>query len=561
MPSGSDTYLEDRLRTPKLEPSQVSRRSMLKIASAGAVGTAIAPAFSAGRAMDPDSSTAAAVKAFQFDEVTISDLQDRMKTGEISARTLAEAYLARIAEIDKHGPAINSVIELNPDALSIADRLDRETKEKGARGPMHGIPVLIKDNIDTADRMQTTAGSLALVGSKPSQDSGVVRKLRDSGAVILGKTNLSEWANIRSSHSTSGWSGRGGLTRNPYALERNACGSSSGSGAAVAANLCAVAIGTETDGSIVCPSSANGIVGIKPTLGMVSRAGIIPIAHSQDTAGPMARTVRDAAILLGALAGPDPRDSATAQNAAKLHQDYTQFLDPNGLRGARLGVARKYFGFSDAVDDLMNNLIREMKSAGAVIIDPADLETHGKFDDTELLVLLYELKADLDYYLKSRPDAQVRSLAEVIAFDENNKDTEMPYFGQDLFLKAQEKGPLTEEAYKAALRANHSLSREQGIDALMNKHNLDAIVAPTGGPAWITDLANGDHSAGGSSNAAAVAGYPNINVPAGFVFGLPVGVSFFGRAWSEPALLKIAYGFEQLTKARRPPQFLNEIKL
>ncbi len=484
-----------------------------------------------------------------------------MQSGTLSAESLTQAYLTRIEEVDKAGARINSVIEVNPDAVSIAAALDAERKAKGPRGPMHGIPVLIKDNIDTADRMHTTAGSLALMGSKPSQDSAVAQKLREAGAVILGKTNLSEWANIRSSHSTSGWSGRGGLTKNPYALDRNPCGSSSGSGAAASANLCAVAVGSETDGSIVCPSSANGLVRIKPTLGLVSRAGIIPIAHSQDTAGPMARTVRDAAILLGALAGTDPRDSASVDADAKKQKDYTQFLDPNGLRGARIGVARKYFGFSDAVDKLMNDLIAEMKSAGAEIVDPADLESHGKFDDTELLVLLYELKTDLNVYLANRANAQVKTLADVIAFNEKNKDREMPYFGQDLFLKAQEKGPLTDKEYIAALAANHSLSREHGIDGVMDKYKLDAIVAPTGGPAWMTDLANGDHTVGGSSNAAAVAGYPNINLPAGFVFGLPVGISFFGRAWSEPALLKIAYGFEQMTKARKPPQFKPGVEL
>jgi amidase len=378
--------------------------------------------------------------------------------------------------------------------------------------------------------------------------------------VILGKTNLSEWANIRSSHSTSGWSGRGGLTKNPYALDRNPCGSSSGSGAATSANLCAVAVGTETDGSIVCPASANGVVGIKPTLGLISRAGIIPIAHSQDTAGPMARTVRDAAILLGALVGSDSRDAASADADAKKQKDYTQFLDPNGLRGARIGVARKYFGFNDAVDTLMNNLLAEMKKAGAGIVDPADLESHGKFDDTETLVLLYELKAGLNTYLAAR-DAQVRTLADVISFNEKNKDGEMPYFGQDFFIKAQEKGPLTTKEYVDALAANHKLSREEGIDAVMDKFHLDALVAPTGGPAWITDLANGDHVVGGSSNAAAVTGYPNINVPAGFIFGLPVGISFFGRAWSEPTLLKIAYGFEQTANARKKPEFLQTAKI
>ena len=537
----------------------LSRRDLLRTTALGA-GAALVPALSPGRAL-ASAPASAPGRRFEFEEVTISDLQSRMKSGELSAHSLTQTYLARIDEIDKKGPTLNSVIEANPEALAIAAALDKERQAKGPRGPMHGIPVLIKENIETADRMQTTAGSLALVGSRPAQDSGVVRKLRDAGAVVLGKTNLSEWANIRSSHSTSGWSGRGGLTRNPYALDRNACGSSSGSGAATSANLCSVAVGSETDGSIVCPSSANGIVGIKPTLGLISRAGIIPIAHSQDTAGPMARTVRDAAILLGALAGPDTRDSATAETGSKMQKDYTQFLDSNGLRGARIGVARKYFGFNDAVDELMNHLVEEIKSAGAIITDPADLESHGKFDDTELLVLMYELKADLNAYLAARPDAQVRSLADVIAFNEKNKDKEMPYFAQDLFLKAQEKGPLTDKEYVAALAANHSLSREHGIDGVMDKFHLDAIVAPKGGPAWITDLANGDHAVGGSSNAAAVAGYPNINVPAGFIFGLPVGISFFGRAWSEPVLLKIAYGFEQSVKARKPPKFLAEIKI
>jgi amidase len=535
-----------------------SRRRLLQTS---AIGAMLAPALSAGRALGFEAPANSPVKPFQFDEATISDLQTRMKSGELTSRALTEAYLSRIQEIDKDGLTLNSVIELNPDALAIAEALDKERKEKGTRGPMHGIPVLIKDNIDTGDRMQTTAGSLALVGSKPAQDSGVARKLREAGAVILGKTNLSEWANIRSNHSTSGWSGRGGFTKNPYALDRNACGSSSGSGAATSANLCVLAVGTETDGSIVCPSSANGIVGIKPTLGLISRAGIVPIAHSQDTAGPMARTVRDAAILLTALAGSDARDTATGDADNKRQKDYMQFLDANGLRGARIGVARKYFGFNDSVDALMNSLISEMKSAGAVIVDPADLESHGKFDETELLVLLYELKADLNAYLAERVDAQVHSLADVIAFNEKNKEKEMPYFGQDLFVKAQDKGPLTEKEYVAALAANHNLSREQGIDGVMDKFHLDALVAPSGAPAWLTDLANGDHAVGGSSNAAAVAGYPNVNVPAGFVFGLPVGISFFGRAWSEPTLLKIAYGFEQLVKARKAPEFLPTMKI
>ncbi|MFZ0758406.1 MAG: amidase, partial [Candidatus Sulfotelmatobacter sp.] len=433
-------------------------------------------------------------------------------------------------------------------------------KAKGPRGPMHGIPVLIKDNIDTDDRMMTTAGSLALVGSKPGHDSGVATKLRDAGAVILGKTNLSEWANIRSSHSTSGWSGRGGLTKNPYALDRNPCGSSSGSGAGVSANLCAAAIGTETDGSIVCPSSANGVVGIKPTVGLVSRGGIIPISHSQDGAGPMCRTVRDAATLLGALTGVDSEDSATTASIGKSCTDYTQFCDRDGLKGARLGVARKYFGFSDSVDALMEQALDAMKKQGATLIDPADIATLGKFDDSELLVFLYELKADLNAYLaRLGPGAPVHTLQEIIEFNNRNRQKEMPYFGQDLFLKAEAKGPLTEKAYLDAIEKNRQLARKEGIDATMDKYHLDAIVAPTGGPAWLTDLINGDHAAGGSSNAAAVAGYPNINVTAGFISGLPVGISFFGRAWSEPTLIRLAFAFEQTTKARQPPRFLSTI--
>src|SRR5438309_234389 len=536
----------------------LDRREFLQTTALGGLAAAVGAA--PLRAATP-ASQRPRVPPFELDEVTIDQLQDGLRRGAYTAKSLAERYLARIEAIDRRGPTLRAVIETNPDAVAIAGQLDAERKAGRVRGPLHGIPVVIKDNIATADRMQTTAGSLALVGAKAPRDAAVARRLREAGAVIVGKTNLSEWANFRSSQSSSGWSGRGGQCLNPYALDRNPCGSSSGTGSAIAANLAAVGVGTETDGSVVRPSSAAGLVGIKPTLGLISRAGIIPIAHNQDTAGPMARTVREAAILLRALAGSDQRDDATADADSKMQKDYTQFLDPNGLRDARIGVARKYFGFNDAVDALMNSLIDQMKSAGAVITDPADLESHGKFDDTELLVLLYELKADLNSYLATRPDAQVHSLADVIAFNEKNKDKEMPYFGQDLFLKAQEKGSLTEKEYVAALAANHALSREQGIDGVMNKFHLDALVAPSGGPAWLTDLANGDHAVGGSSNAAAVAGYPNINVPAGFVFELPVGISFFGRAWSEPTLLKIAYGFEQLIKARKPPQFLEEIKI
>jgi amidase len=539
-----------------------SRRSFLKTAVIGgavATFTPRYPALEAAREIAlPETSTD--IKSYELDEITISDLQDGMQSGKFTARSLVEKYSARIDQIDKHGPAINSVIELNPDALSIADTLDQERKAKGPRGPLHGVPVLIKDNIDTADRMMTTAGSLALVGSKPSADSFVAQKLRAAGVVILGKTNLSEWANIRSSHSTSGWSGRGGLTKNPYALDRNPCGSSSGSGAGVSANLCAAAIGTETDGSIVCPSSSNGLAGIKATVGLVSRGGIVPISHSQDGAGPMCRTVLDAAILLGALTGVDPRDSATNASQGKSFADYSQFCNPSGLKGARIGVARKYFGFSDSVDALMEQSLNAMKNQGAILIDPADIETLGKFDESELLVFMYELKADLNAYLAGLgPDSPVRTLQDIIEFNDRNRQKEMPYFGQDLFLKAEAKGPLTEKTYLDALAKNHQLARTEGIDATMDKYHLDAIVAPTGGPAWLTDLVNGDHVAGGSSNAAAVAGYPNINVTAGFIAGLPVGISFFGRAWSEPTLIRLAFAFEQATKARQAPRFLSTI--
>jgi amidase len=549
----------------KSRKSLATRRSFLQSVVLG--GTAITltplyPALGAARHVPANESSAPLpdIKPFELEEITIAELQAGMNSLKFTARSLVEKYQARIAEIDKHGPGLNSVIEMNPEAIAIAEGLDRERKAKGPRGPLHGIPILIKDNIATADRMMTTAGSLALVGAKPAKDAFIAQKLRAAGAVILGKTNLSEWANIRSSHSTSGWSGRGGLTRNPYALDRNPCGSSSGTGAGISANLAAIGIGTETDGSIVCPSSANGLAGIKPTVGLVSRAGIIPISHSQDTAGPMCRTVRDAAVLLSVLAGVDPDDPATASNTGKSQADYTQFCDAAGLKGARIGVARKYFGFNDAVDALMEQSLDVMKRQGATLIDPADIETFGKFDDTELVVFMYELKADLNAYLaRLSPGAPVRTLKDIIDFNERNRAKEMPYFGQDLFLKAEAKGPLTEKEYLDALAKNLQLARTEGIDALMDKHHLDAIVAPTGGPAWLTDLINGDHSAGGSSGAAAVAGYPNINVTAGSISGLPAGISFFGRAWSEPTMIKLAYSFEQATRARQAPKFMASI--
>jgi amidase len=499
-----------------------------------------------------------AIAPFDLEEATLADLQAGMTTGRMTARSITQQYIARIEEIDRKGPTLRHVLEINPDAVTIADSLDRERKSGRVRGPLHGIPILLKDNIDTADRMTTTAGSLALEGSIPLQDAFIAAKLRAAGAVLLGKTNLSEWANFRSTHSSSGWSGRGGQARNPYVLDRNPCGSSSGSGGAVSANLCAAAIGTETDGSIVCPSSANGIVGIKPTLGLVSRSGIIPIAHSQDTAGPMTRTVTDAAILLNALTGIDPRDPATRASQTRGQIDYTRFLDANGLRGARIGVARtRFFGYSDVTDKLVDAAIEGMKSQGAVIVDPANIETAGKYDDSEFDVLLYEFKADLNAYLAGLgPKAPVRTLQAIIDFNERNKDREMPWFGQEIFVMAQKKGPLSEKKYRDALAKNLRMSRTRGIDATMNKYKLDAIVAPTGSPAWTTDLLNGDHFSGASSTPAAVAGYPNINVPAGSSHNLPVGIAFFGRAYSEPTLIKLAYAYEQATKHRRAPQFI-----
>ncbi|HEX5703500.1 MAG TPA: amidase [Pyrinomonadaceae bacterium] len=541
----------------------MNRRSFVRRSLAGAAGAAAATVSVRARSESREVAPHANPAAFELDELTVADLQAGMSSGKYSARSLTEKYLDRINDIDKRGPALKSVIEVNPDAESIAAEMDRERKAGRLRGPLHGIPVLIKDNIDTHDRMMTTAGSLALTGSIPSQDSTVARKLREAGAVIIGKTNLSEWANFRSSHSSSGWSARGGQTKNPYVLDRNPCGSSSGTGAAIAANLAAVGVGTETDGSVVCPSNACSLVGIKPTLGLISRAGIIPIAHSQDTAGPMCRTVMDAALLLAGIAGFDSRDPVTKSGAGQSRERYyTTSLDPNGLRGARIGVQRKSHGFNDAVDKLMHDSIDVLKRLGAIVIDPADIPTQGKFDDSEFEVLLYEFKADLNKYLSSLgPSAPVKSLKDVIDFNEKNRDRELRYFGQDIMIKAQAKGPLTERKYRMALAKNHRLTRTLGIDAVMNKHRLDAIIAPTGGPPWPTDLVNGDHFTGGYSSASAVAGYPHITVPAGYVFGLPVGISFFGRAWSEATLIKFAYAYEQATKARRAPKFLETANL
>ncbi len=492
---------------------------------------------------------------FPLEEATAAQLAEWMASGRYSARQITELYLRRIEEIDRKGPALRSIIEVNPDALAIAGALDDERRARGPRGPLHGIPIVIKDNIDTGDRMMTTAGSLALEGSMATKDAFMVARLRAAGVVILGKTNLSEWANFRSSHSTSGWSGRGGQVRNPYALDRNPCGSSSGTGAAVAANLAAIGVGSETDGSIVCPSGTNGLVGIKPTVGLVSRTGIIPISHSQDTAGPMARTVADAAMLLTAMAGADPADAATRRSPGA--KDYAKSLDAGALKGARIGVARRqYFGYSDVTDGLVDAAVATMKAQGAIVVDPANIPTAARMDGCENEVLLYEFKTDLNKYLQALgPKAPVHSLTELIAFNSREQAREMPFFGQELLLSAEKKGPLSTPAYKAALARCRALARAQGIDLVMARNRLDALVAPTGGPAWTTDLVNGDHFTGASSTPAAVAGYPSITVPAGDAFGLPVGISFIGRAWSEERLVALAYAYEQATKHRRPPQF------
>jgi amidase len=487
--------------------------------------------------------------AIDLEEATVASLGAAMRSGAAPSRSIAEGYLARIADLDKK---LNSVIELNPDALAIADERDRARKAGKTLGPLDGVPVLIKDNIDTADRMKTTAGSLALVEAPvPKQDAFIVKRLRDAGAVILGKTNLSEWANFRSTKSSSGWSARGGQTHNPYILDRNPCGSSSGSGAAIAANLVAVAVGTETDGSIVCPSATCGIVGLKPTLGLVSRSGIIPIAHSQDTAGPMTRTVADAAALLTVLVGLDPADSITSQ-ASKAERDYSAFLKKDGLRGMRIGVARQYFGRNDKVDKLIEPQLQVLKDGGATLIDVTFPKLRD-FGDAEFEVLLYEFKEDLNKYLAGRGGAH-RSLKDLIDFNEKNASREMPYFGQEIFLQAEEKGGLEDRAYRIALLQSKLMTQEQGIDGVMDKQKLDAIVAPSGGVAWMTDLVSGDCGVFESSSLAAVAGYPNITVPAGYIQGLPAGISFFGRAFSEGVLIRAAYAYEQATLARRRPQ-------
>jgi amidase len=484
---------------------------------------------------------------------SITQLQDDLAKGRTTARALVEHYIDRIAKIDSSGPSLHSVLEVNPDALTIARGLDSAHAQKG---PLFGVPVLLKDNIDTGDRMSTTAGSLALLDSKPARDAFIVRRLRASGAIILGKTNLSEWANGRSTRSSSGWSGRGGQTKNPFALDRNPCGSSSGSGAAIAASLALVAVGTETDGSIVCPSSANGLVGIKPTIGLVSRSGIIPIAASQDTAGPMAHTVADAAALLTVLAGYDPDDLATLPLRDRAPVDYTRFLDANSLKGVRIGVLRQFAGFHEKVDAVFEQALATLRARGAVLVDPANIATAKKLDADEQIILQYEFKDGIDRYLATRRGAGPRTLTELIAFNTAHAATEMPYFGQETFLQSDARGPLTDTTYTEAHERAKRLAGPEGIDAALAKDHLDVLIAPTLGPAWTTDLINGDHFLGGdASTPPAVAGYPHITVPMGAVNGLPIGLSFVGAAWSEGKLISYAYAFEQATHARRSPKF------
>ena len=495
-----------------------------------------------------------------MEEKSILEMQQMMETGSLEATTLVAHYLERIDRIDRQGPKLNSVLEVNPEAMDIAAELDKERQETGPRSMLHGIPVLLKDNIDTADQMTTAAGSLALEGMIASKDAFIAGKLRAAGAIILGKTNLSEWANFRSPNSSSGWSSRGGQTKNPYILDRNPCGSSSGSAAAVAAGLCAAAIGTETDGSIICPSQANGIVGIKPTVGLASRSGIIPISSSQDTAGPMGRCVSDAVVVLGAMTGIDPNDPATQGSEGQFHTDYLSFLDRDGLLGARIGVARDYFGFDERVDSIMEQCIEVMKEQGAVIVDPADIKTNKDIAKHEIEVLLYEFKHTLNDYLSQAGEGhRVRSLKDIIEFNEREREKVMPYFGQERMIAAEAKGTLDEPAYLEALKMSKLLAGPEGIDAVMAEHQLEAIIAPSGGPAWMTDLVNGDHHSGGSSRAAAAAGYPSITVPAGFIHGLPVGISFFAAAFQEPVLIKLAFAFEQASQIRRQPEFIPTI--
>ncbi len=572
-PSPSDA--ENNLPAKDGAPPGVTRRQFLGTgAAAGGVlilgGAEGCSAPDAGRdasrarggAGEPGAGKPWPVSRFELEEVSITELHAGMVSGRWSSTEITGMYLERIGEIDRRGPTLRTLIEINPDALDIAAERDREREAGQVRGCLHGIPVVLKDNIATHDRMTTTAGSLALEGSIPPEDSSLAQRLREAGAILLAKANLSEWANYRSSRSSSGWSARGGQCRNPYVLDRNPCGSSSGSGAATSASLCAGAVGTETNGSIVCPSNANGVVGIKPTVGLVSRTGIIPISHTQDTAGPMCRTVRDAALMLGCMTGVDPRDPATPPSADHAHTDYTPFLDPEGLKGARIGVATQYSRGHEAVEALFESALEAMRNAGATVVEIPTVEAWRQMGRHSGAVMRYEFKADLNAYLAALgPGAPVRTLEEIIAFNEAHADREMPYFQQEVFLASQEMGPLSDPGYSEALREAMRLSRDEGIDRVMEEHALDAIVAPTGSPAWTTDLINGDRFHMGSSSPAAVSGYPNITVPMGFFLELPVNISFWGRAWSEPELLRIAYAFEQLNGHRRAPRFIPRLEL
>ena len=564
------TVLGDSTRLPGREgellmvmrAAHPSRRRFLRDAALATAGAAAARALPMP-SLRPGSPAAAARMVAPFpdlEEATIAELQRAMSSGRLTSLELTRQYLRRIAALDRRGPKLNSIVEVNPQALDIARGLDRERRRGEVRGPLHGIPIVIKENIDTADQMLTTAGSLALVDSMPAQDSTTAARLRDAGVVILGKANLSEWANFRGFFSSSGWSGRGGQTSNPYVIRWNPCGSSSGSGTASAANLAAATLGTETDGSIVCPSSSNGLVGIKPSVGLTSRAGVIPISHSQDTVGPMARTVADAAALLGPLTGVDPRDPATSESDGFFFDDYTQFLDSGGLGGARIGIAREMWGFSPEADAVCEATIAAMASAGATIVDPVLYPSIEEINsgEAEITVLLYEFKADLNAYLATRTPGSPRTLAELIAFNEANADIELRYFGQELFHLSEATTGLDDPAYLEALATARRIGREDGIDAVLEEHDLDAFVAPTGSPAWPTDLVNGDLFLGGSSSPAAVAGYPIVSMPAGFSFGLPVGISFVGARWSEPTLIRLASGFEAAVGARRPPRYLEQ---
>jgi amidase len=538
----------------------IDRRDFIRVTAMAASGAALAASLP-GQAFAADEGEIAS--GVRLEEATIAQLQGTMRSGELTSARLVDRYLDRIRRLDQSGPHVNAVIEVNRDARDIAEQMDRERKQGKVRGPLHGIPVLIKANIDTADKMQTTAGSLALVGQAPAQDATIATRLRKAGAVIMGKTNLSEWANFRSTHSSSGWSAVGQQTRNPYVLDRNPCGSSSGSGASVSANFTTFGLGTETDGSIVCPAGINGVVGIKPTVGLTSRAGVVPISHNQDTVGPHARTVADAAAVLGALVGVDPRDPATAGSAGKFFTDYTQFLDKNALRGARIGVARTNgFGLDPKTDAVIEEAIRAIKDAGAIVIDPANIPTQANLGGSdETTVLNFDFKQDLKAYLATRTGVPIRTLADAIAFNQAHASTELKFFGQEVFIAAEATTDFNDPVYQQALASSHLNSRDNGLNAVFKQFALDALIAPTNDPTSVVDLIDGDHFLTGSSSPSAQAGYPIINVTAGNSFGLPVGISFCGLAFSEPRLIALAFSFEQATKARRVPQFIPTLKL